>query len=112
MPYKNKQKEKEYKTRWNKEYYRTHKEQEKKRTSERKKILRKWFKAHKETLKCEKCGENHYVCIEFHHKNKNDKTAGVSVFVHTNFCSKDKILAEIEKCTVLCANCHRKVHFK
>jgi len=110
MPYKDKTKAKEYKKQWNKKYYLNNKEKEKNRTKLRKQALRKWFNDYKKTLSCSKCNEKHPVCLEFHHDNENEKQFGVSDCIEQRGFSREKILAEVGKCTVLCANCHRKYH--
>jgi hypothetical protein len=77
----------------------------------RKRELGKWFFDYKKNLKCEMCGENHPATIDFHHKNGEEKDNGVSYFVYNGYSVK-RVIEEIEKCQILCANCHRKVHFK
>ena len=67
-----------------------------------------WWKEYKKTLKCSECGEDHPACIDFHHTNDN-KEGNVSKMVHE--ASKERLLKEIEKCEVICANCHRKRHW-
>ena len=62
----------------------------------------------KKDLVCFLCKEDEPCCLEFHHNNPKEKEIAVSrLFLSGN---RARILAEIEKCTVLCANCHRKVH--
>lgn len=56
---------------------------------------------------CEGCGEKHPACLDFHHRDPATKTRGIATFVRM-----DDILAEIAKCVVLCANCHRKHHYE
>lgn len=66
-------------------------------------------------LKCEKCDEDNVWCLEFHHKNKEEKEFSISKTINTqSFSEKWKalVLDEIHKCSVLCANCHRKEHYK
>jgi hypothetical protein len=46
------------------------------------------------------------VALDFHHKEDN-KEFGIANRIHMSWKS---LLVEIEKCVVLCANCHRKVH--
>jgi len=60
---------------------------------------------------CKKCGENHPACLDFHHRSGSKKEEGLSVMVN-NLRPLKIILKEIEKCDVLCANCHRKLHWK
>jgi hypothetical protein len=57
--------------------------------------------------KCSRCPESDHRCLDFHHLDAKMKTASISNMVK-NGCSMKKILKEIAKCIVLCANCHRK----
>lgn len=75
------------------------------------KLRLKWFEEYKRNLKCEKCGENHIACLDFHHKDKDNKESSISKMV-TNNCSIKKIKKEMEKCMVLCSNCHRILHYE
>jgi hypothetical protein len=58
------------------------------------------------THPCEQCGENNPVVLEFHHTG--DKEKEVSVMVASGY-PIHTIQAEIDRCQVLCANCHRKI---
>lgn len=89
-------------------YYYKNRHSEIKRTKERTKQLKKWFEDYKSHLECEKCGENHPACLDFHHEK--EKSTSVSELVNRRNTSKERIKEEISKCTVLCANCHRKIH--
>ena len=55
---------------------------------------------------CLDCGNPDMITFEFDHINK-DKTADVSRLVG-NGAPWVKILKEIEKCELVCANCHRR----
>jgi hypothetical protein len=60
--------------------------------------------------KCTNCGYNKCPdALEFHHIDPSTKdfTFG-SVSAHPK--SWDKILQELQKCLLLCSNCHREVH--
>lgn len=71
--------------------------------------VRKWFYSQvKRIEKCEECGEDHPACLTYHHTD-DDKFMPVSNMVSDGH-SKKAILEEIEKCQVLCSNCHRKEH--
>jgi len=71
---------------------------------------REWFNEFKKTLKCIKCGENHIACLDFHHRDPKQKEFSIAGAVsHSN---KEKVIKELEKCDVLCANCHRKHHYE
>jgi hypothetical protein len=52
---------------------------------------------------CVDCGEEDVVVLEFDHLR--DKSFGVSSGLLRNW---GEVLAEIEKCEVVCANCHRR----
>lgn len=55
---------------------------------------------------CVKCGEKNIIVLEFHHRNPDDKHDGVSVLAATGKSLK-MVQTEVEKCDVMCANCHR-----
>jgi hypothetical protein len=58
------------------------------------------------THHCVDCQENDFLCLEFDHLR--DKTADVGHLLANGSSSWQKILAEINKCEVICANCHRR----
>lgn len=60
---------------------------------------------------CAHCGESNPVVLEFHHLDPSTKIAGVATLV-SNSKSWDIVKLEIDKCIVLCANCHRIVTAK
>lgn len=55
------------------------------------------------------CGESHPACLDFHHRNEKDKDKGISHAVY--YWGLERLKKEIEKCDVICANCHRKLHW-
>jgi len=56
--------------------------------------------------KCERCGYDKYIgALEFHHKDPSQKD-----FQITQSLSWDRVKAEVMKCELLCANCHREEH--
>jgi 5-methylcytosine-specific restriction endonuclease McrA len=58
------------------------------------------------THHCDECGEDRPECLDFHHTNRITKLDRVSKLVH-NTRSLKVIQAEMDKCVILCANCHR-----
>lgn len=63
---------------------------------------------YKKTLCCKKCGEKRFYLFDFHHRNPEEKDYAISD--HSR-ASLETIKSEIEKCDVLCANCHREWHY-
>jgi len=56
---------------------------------------------------CTSCGETNPIVLEFHHLDPKTKRNDVSNMA-THGYSIESIEKEIEKCIILCANCHRK----
>jgi len=76
-----------------------------------KKKNREWIKEVKEQSECERCGEERKEALQFHHIDKEQKEKSVSRMVHEAY-PIDTIMEEIEKCEVLCANCHQVYHIR
>ncbi len=58
---------------------------------------------------CSICGYSKCLkALEFHHLDSNGKDFGISEKGYTR--SWDQVKAELDKCILLCANCHREVH--
>lgn len=91
-------------------YYKNNREQQVRIRKEYNHNKRIWFDEYKSTLKCKKCPENHPSCLEFHHRNPNEKEIALGDAVRLGW-SKERTMKEIEKCDVLCSNCHRKLHY-
>lgn len=68
-----------------------------------------WFVELKTAIVCARCGESHPGCLQFHHADPKAKEVSVSDAVRRAW-SRKRILAELAKCEVLCANCHAKHH--
>jgi len=59
--------------------------------------------------KCQCCGYDKYIgALEFHHIDPNEKDFSLS---HRGYCySWDKVKKELDKCILVCSNCHREIH--
>ncbi len=57
---------------------------------------------------CESCGIiDDYVIYDFHHIDQNQKEIEPSIAIRNSF---DNAKIELDKCSLLCSNCHRKEH--
>jgi hypothetical protein len=94
------------------DYYARNKESEKKRILERKKQIVEFLRNYKERpdIKCKECGQDHPATLHFHHIDPSKKECIISKMASSGF-SIERIMIEIEKCEVLCANCHAIFHY-
>jgi hypothetical protein len=61
--------------------------------------------------KCQynECGYNKYIgALEFHHLDPNEKDFSIGRSGHCT--SWEKVKKELDKCVLVCANCHREIH--
>ena len=77
-------------------------------------ILRKNLKKRAIALfggKCVLCGYDKCVeALEFHHLDPEQKDISISS-MYASPQSWQKVVSELKKCALLCANCHREVHY-
>jgi hypothetical protein len=73
------------------------------RVDEHQEFLAGW----KASRGCVHCGENDPDCLDLHHRDPSQKTLA---FASAGTRARHLVIAELEKCDVLCANCHRKLH--
>jgi hypothetical protein len=112
----------EYHQRW----YQEHKEAEKARSRARyrqnpkdrlvsneryKKYLRDLINEHKKAGACIRCGIADYRVLDFHHRDPSQKKIGLNL-AWKQHVGKQVILDEIAKCDLICANCHRILHWE
>ena len=57
---------------------------------------------------CSVCGERRPYILDFHHVS-GDKEYTISL-LSSSHANWEKIQKEIDKCVILCANCHREEH--
>ena len=70
---------------------------------------REYCSNYKKKHPCEKCGESHIACLSFHHKDRKEKRDEVTILCKY---SLNIVMKEIEKCKILCHNCHAKFHWE
>ena len=66
---------------------------------------RQWIYNYFLSHPCEECGESRPECLDFDHIDRSTKKYNISK--NRDNLSWDKLLTEIGKCRILCANCHR-----
>lgn len=69
---------------------------------------REFVLEYRKTHPCEQCRETDECCLDFHHKGKKE----VKIDRAICDCGLVNLRKEIEQCQVLCANCHRKIHYQ
>jgi hypothetical protein len=89
---------------YQKEHYQKNKQIYKDKSSVWRNSERDKFNDYLNTLSCIDCGESDPIVLEFDHQV--DKKFNISRGAGT--MSFDKLMNEISKCEVVCANCHRK----
>ena len=57
---------------------------------------------------CMDCGEKDIVVLDFDHRDPKKKSFNLSEATSSGGISVARIKAEIEKCDIVCANCHRR----
>jgi hypothetical protein len=96
---------KPFRRNWYEGHKERHLQQVKARKREARNVAREYVWNYLSTHPCVNCGESDPVVLEFHHRAGKDKA--VSEMVAGGY-PISTIQTEINKCDVLCANCHRK----
>lgn len=108
MPYKDESVRKAKHAQYSREYYLKNKEKVLASVKINRAVGKARWDAFKRTLKCTKCEQNHPAALDFHHTDPSEKENLVSKLV-SNGCFA-AAMEEVQKCIVLCANCHRIHH--
>ena len=80
----------------------------KERTKRKREEARQFILEYKLSHPCVQCGEKDPLCLVFHHRDSKKyeiprlQKLGIS----------KTLKSEIEKCDILCANCHQKLHWE
>jgi hypothetical protein len=85
----------------NKKYYRD-------KAQKRQIRIKEYIHSIKGKSKCSNCEEKDIVCLDFHHINR-DKDIEIAKIPNMGW-SIERVNKELNKCKILCANCHRKLH--
>ena len=77
---------------------------------ERRERLRVVMRDFKAARGCKHCSESDPVCLDLHHPDPQVKDVDPSRFIDRKGWSPTRLVEELNKLEVLCANCHRKLH--
>jgi hypothetical protein len=69
-------------------------------------MISKFIADYKREHSCYYCNEDEPIALDFHHIDDKDIEIGAG----KQQVSFSKLKQELEKCIVVCANCHRKLH--
>lgn len=89
-------------------HYQENKQYYKDKAKKYKQNTREAFNIFKAGLKCSNCGESRWWLLDFHHLDPTEKEREVVNLVQ----SPRKLEKELQKCIVLCSNCHRDLHYR
>jgi hypothetical protein len=78
---------------------------------DRQNAIKEFISDYKTSRGCSKCGENHPACLDLHHLDPTQKTIEPS-HIGGRGWGMDRVQRELDKCVVLCSNCHRKQHWR
>lgn len=116
MPRKDPEAHKEYNRQWRKanpnalkEYYQTNKERFREHNKKNRAKASQYIQEIKQGKSCSRCGWKEHPCaLDFHHTDPTTKYKEIACMVRTH--SIKRIQEEIDKCILVCANCHRILH--
>jgi predicted HNH restriction endonuclease len=78
------------------------------RQTKRKRLMQELIDA--KGNKCKKCEQTFsQECFDFHHRNPMTKMFAMRQSTMTDY-PWDAVMAEADKCDLLCSNCHRSIH--
>lgn len=103
------EKQRENQRKLSRKHYKNNKDYYKEKNRINKKKSKEWFKKFLENKCCTICKESDSATFDFHHLDPNKKEHNIGKLAGTTYSIK-KLQKELEKCVLLCSNCHRKVH--
>ena len=79
-------------------------------TLERKELIMSYILEVFPELKCQRCGYSKcFAALDFHHLDPKEKEYQIGDFFRSRR-NKSIVINELNKCVLLCANCHREEH--
>lgn len=95
---------------YGKKHYKKNKEKYLEKNTKHRKYLRAYINRYKQYCGCRVCGDKRFWVLDFHHIDPKEKDFTISLDI--NRFSIRTLKNELRKCEVLCANCHRDLHYK
>lgn len=111
VPYKDPAERRSYNQQYHHDWYLKNRAAQMAQAKQQRKAMKSWLDEIRSGLQCARCPESHPACLDFHHRDATQKEFSVGNALRLGW-GKERILAEIAKCVVLCSNCHRKEHWK
>jgi len=121
MAFKDDEERRAYIREYDKGWYQRNRERRLEKRRQHSEELKQWLNRYKSKLRCIECGENHPACVDcgishpavlqFHHRNRAEKSFTIADVVRRATSIK-QITNEIKKCDVVCVNCHAKRHWR
>lgn len=91
-------------------YYESNRDKHLANVAARRRRHRDWIRSLKEGQPCAQCGRvGHPHAMHWHHRDPSQKEFNLSIAVAASK-GRQKVLDEIAKCDLLCADCHAIVH--
>ena len=103
MPYKNRERQLEAQ----RQHYRNNKQVYADKSKESRDKAHEYVYQHIKKHPCLVCGETDPIVLEFDHRNPDEKSFDICSGIQRRM-SVRRLQSEIDKCDVLCSNCHRR----
>ena len=72
---------------------------------------RKYIDNIKKQSQCKLCGYDDCIALVFHHRDPSEKEVNIPTLCG-NRCSMKKVISELNKCNIVCQNCHTILHLE
>lgn len=107
MAYKNPEKQRAYAKAHYEANKLKYKNRAKKHTEKTRMVVRKLIFDYLTSHPCVDCGESDPIVLEFDHRDGNQKEFNIANSINRGYAPK-RVIEEMNKCDVRCANCHRR----
>lgn len=105
------QRQREYDVKYRKDHPAMYKQSRKIYRERQLGLINTWYEEYQKTMMCSVCGDKREPVLDFHHTDPSTKVMEVKRLMrgHHPF---EKLMEEVAKCIILCANCHRMHHWE